>query len=234
MHIFFSINLKDKRFTLDENESRHLSKVLRLNSGDHVEVINGSGTFYRCMVIEANQKESVVEIIEELENYDMRNYKLHIAIAPTKNMDRFEFFVEKSVELGIDTISPIICERSERRVLKTSRSERIILSAMKQSRKAHLSIIEEAVSFNSFISRHKYKHMYIAHCNEGGKADLLGNRYRKSEDILILIGPEGDFSPAEVSLARDTGYKELSLGNSRLRTETAGLAACSMVYMLNQ
>ncbi len=234
MHIFFSDNLTNNRFILDDKESLHLARVLRLKPGDIVEVINGSGTLYRCEVIEASIKGSQVEIREQLENYNKRNYKLHIAIAPTKNMDRFEFFVEKSVELGIDIISPIICDRSERKVLKTVRSERIILSAMKQSRKTQLSNINEAVSFSNFLDQYSYSHMYIAHCNEDARAEALASSYLKSEDILILIGPEGDFSPSEVELAKAKGYRELSLGTSRLRTETAGLAACSMVYFFNQ
>lgn len=234
MHISYCTNRQDNRFILDENESRHLIRVLRLKNGDKVLVINGSGILYTCELLNADPRKSEVEIIKEDSTFDQREYKLQIAIAPTKNNDRFEWFIEKSVELGIDIITPIVCKRSERRTYKTERGLRISVAAMKQSIKTRNTIIEEAQDIDEILKLDFKGKKFIAHCNQFTLIETFSQSYSKGEDVLILIGPEGDFTASEVEQAKMNGFKELSLGSSRLRTETAGLAACSLVYFHNQ
>lgn len=233
MHIFYSNSYDGSIFTLDEPESIHLSRVLRLRPGDVATVINGSGSLYNCRVIEAGKKLSKLEVVSVTQNYNKRDYYLHIAIAPTKNIDRFEWFIEKSVEIGVDKITPLICERSERRVIKTLRSRKIIISAMKQSLKASNTIISEAASFDTVIDNCSESYRFIAHCNDMGKQEKPNGLIKADSDGLVLIGPEGDFTDDEVNKAVDKGFKELNLGPSRLRTETAGIIACSMYYFIN-
>lgn len=233
MHIFYSKTYEDNVFTLDEAESIHLSRVLRLRAGDVATVINGSGSLYNCRVIEAGKKLAKLEVLSVTENYNKRDYYLHIAIAPTKSIDRFEWFIEKSVEIGIDKITPLICERSERRLTKTQRSQKIIISAMKQSLKASDTLISEALPFNTVIDNCTESNRFIAHCNDMGKQEKPKGLIRPGSDGLILIGPEGDFTDDEVNRAVNKGFKELNLGPSRLRTETAGVVACSMYYFFN-
>jgi 16S rRNA (uracil1498-N3)-methyltransferase len=234
MHIFYSSSYKGNIFSLDESESFHLERVLRLNPGDAATVIDGSGSLYHCKVIDTNKKEAKLEVCEVIENYGKRDYYLHIAIAPTKNIDRFEWFIEKSVEMGIDRITPLICKRSERRITKTARSKRIIISAMKQSVKAKETIIDDPLPFDKFVYEISEPNRFISHCNKGSLPALFSDLIGPGDNGLVLIGPEGDFSPEELSTALDNGFKELSLGESRLRTETAGLVACSMFYFINQ
>lgn len=233
MHIFYSDLYDNGIFTLDESESIHLSRVLRLSAGDAATVINGSGSLFDCRVIEAGKKLAKLEVISVTEDYKKRNYYLHIAIAPTKSIDRFEWFIEKSVEIGIDKITPLICERSERRITKTQRSRKIIISAMKQSIKASNTIVSDAVSFDKIIDNCKESNRFIAHCNGLGKQEKLNGLIKPGSDGLVLIGPEGDFTCDEVNKALDKGFKEINLGPSRLRTETAGIIACSMYYFIN-
>jgi 16S rRNA (uracil1498-N3)-methyltransferase len=233
MHIFYS-NLYDGNiFTLDEAESIHLSRVLRLKTGDAAMLINGSGSLFNCRVIETGKKLAKLEVVSVVENYNKRDYYLHVAIAPTKSIDRFEWFIEKSVEIGIDKITPLICERSERRITKTQRSRRIIISAMKQSLKASDTIISEAVSFDKVINSCTEANRFIAHCNDMSIQEKPKALIRPGSDNLVLIGPEGDFTIEEVNKAVDKGFQELNLGPSRLRTETAGIVACSMYYFNN-
>lgn len=234
MHIFYCTNRQDTRFILDENESKHLTRVLRLKKGVKVLVINGSGMLYTCELVNADPRKSEVEIIKEDSTFDQREYKLQIAIAPTKNNDRFEWFIEKSVELGIDIITPIVCKRSERKTYKTERGKRISVAAMKQSIKTRNTIIEEVQGIDEILKLDFKGKKFIAHCNDFTKKETFSINYSKGEDVLILIGPEGDFTDSEVEKALNQGFKELNLGSSRLRTETAGIAACSLVYFINQ
>ncbi len=234
MHIFYSKTYDGKIFTLDDSESKHLSKVLRLKEGDDATVIDGSGSVFHCKVKSSDHRMATLEVFLIKEIHESRNYYLHIAIAPTKNIDRFEWFVEKSVELGIDKITPIICERSERRIVKTARIKKIIISAMKQSLNPLDTEICEVLPFSKIVSDHTFNNRFIAHCIKGdsipGKAT---DRIKPKENGLILIGPEGDFSPDEVKLAKENGFEEISFGTSRLRTETAGVVACSTFYFIN-
>lgn len=233
MHIFYSKTYDGKVFILDEAESIHLSRVLRLVKGDEARVINGSGTFYRCRVLEVGKKTSSLQVISSEKDFMKRDYYLHIAIAPTKSIDRYEWFIEKSVEMGIDRITPIICDRSERRISKTERTRKVIIAAMKQSLKASETIIGDAVPFTQFIEGRTERKRFIAHCNETGSRQQLSDSVKPGDDGLVLIGPEGDFTPDELDQAIKAGFKELSLGSSRLRTETAGVVACSMYYFIN-
>jgi 16S rRNA (uracil1498-N3)-methyltransferase len=172
-----------------------------------------------------------LKVVSTEQKEKQHNYHLHIAIAPTKNMDRFEWFLEKATEIGIDEITPIICSRSERKVIKTERCNRILLSAMKQSLKVHLPKLNEAISLNDFLKQDYEGAKYIAHCEDGEKKEL--KIVNKTEKYLILIGPEGDFSPKEIDLALHNQFKAVSLGTSRLRTETAGIVAVHTLNLKN-
>lgn len=234
MNIFYTPNITDAtNFVLDETESKHAIKVLRLNQGDKICLVNGTGTFYTAEIINAHAKKCEVKIInQQKENYNKP--AIHIAIAPTKNNDRLEWFIEKTTEIGITTISPIICDHSERKVLKIERLEKRAISAMKQSLKATLPTINEAANFKNFIDTiPTTTEKYIAHCYDDNLPHLK-EVYTKSKDCIVLIGPEGDFSIQEVELALKNGYIPISLGKSRLRTETAGLVACNIVNLLNE
>lgn len=234
MQLFFSNKLSKNIFTFDQQESRHINKVLRLKPGDNISVINGSGSRYETEICVSDPKKCEARVINIEESYNIHPYYLHIAIAPTKNTDRLEWFVEKSVEMGINEITPIICDNSERKVIKTDRLERIMISAMKQSHKGLATVINEARTFSDFLSGQKSNNIYIATCDSIHPRKHLGEVYRKNQDITILIGPEGDFSKHEVELACKAEYPPISLGQARLRTETAGLVACCCIYLMNQ
>lgn len=234
MNLFYTpnINPSDKSFVLDETESKHAIKVLRLNPKDIIHLVDGKGSFYKAEIKSAHPKKCEVTIIEVTTN-KAKKAAIHIAIAPTKNTDRLEWFVEKTTEIGISEITPIICDHSERKVLKTERIEKRAVSAMKQSLKAYLPIINQPINFTDFIAKTECNNKMIAHCyNEQQK--LLKDIYTKGEDCLILIGPEGDFSLQEVELALENNYTPISLGESRLRTETAGIVACHTINLLNE
>jgi 16S rRNA (uracil1498-N3)-methyltransferase len=234
MHIFYCEQPGNSEFLLDTNESGHLVKVLRLKKGDHVLVINGTGSLYKCAVVDPDHKQSRLEIIETTINYSIRDYKLHLAIAPTKNIDRFEIFIEKAVEFGIDEITPLITARSERRRVKRERLERIIIAAMKQSIKTTKTTLNETIAFDDFINIKRDGVQMIAHCNKPEPTATVQSLYKRGNSATFLIGPEGDFSEEEVLKSKKTGFIPITLGQSRLRTETAGIAACSLIYFINQ
>ena len=222
MQLFYCPEVFEGSSHLSSEESKHCIKVLRKQEGDTIHLIDGRGNFYEVKITLASQKKTAFVILREW-NETNRPYKLHIAIAPTKNNDRFEWFLEKATEIGIDEITPIICERSERKVIKNERMEKIILSATKQSLKATLPKLNQAVSFDDFIKKELNSSCFIAHCEEQKKISL---QTTISANSTLLIGPEGDFSAKEIHLALDRNFKPVSLGNSRLRTETAGIVAC--------
>jgi 16S rRNA (uracil1498-N3)-methyltransferase len=234
MNIFYTPNITAaSTFVLDETESKHAIKVLRLNQGDNISLVDGLGNFYTAEITNAHPKKCEVKIINRQKEENTKP-SIHIAIAPTKNNDRLEWFIEKTTEIGITAISPIICDHSERKVLKIERLEKRAISAMKQSLKATLPSINEAVSFKSFIdSVPENTEKYIAHCYEENQQHLK-EIYTAGKNCIVLIGPEGDFSLQEVELALKNGFKPVSLGKSRLRTETAGLVACNIVNLLNE
>ena len=222
MQLFYLDN-PEKEIILTAEESKHATKVLRKKEGDILNFTDGNGGFYKAEITLADSRKCRLKIISSDQKGKQHNYHLHIAIAPTKNMDRFEWFLEKATEIGIDEITPIICSRSEKRVIKSERGNRILLSAMKQSLKYHLPKLNKAISLADFIKQDFEGAKYIAHCEDGEKNEL--KIVSKTEKTLILIGPEGDFSPKEIELALQNQFKEVSLGTSRLRTETAGIVA---------
>jgi len=231
MHLFYSTNISDNTISLDNEESKHLAKVLRLEMGDHVHVIDGKGTRYLCSILIAHQKATQLTILEkEVVN---ETYGIEIAAAPTKNLNRWEWFLEKTTEIGVDAIHPIVSFHSERKVLKKERQERILLSAMKQSYKTKLPRLSELEKFKSFITTDFDGRKFICHCYDDLPKKSLNESYKKGEKALLLIGPEGDFSKQEVELAIEQGFEPIALGKSRLRTETAAIVACHTIHVLN-
>jgi len=232
MHLFYSDKTITDSCTLDEQESRHAIKVLRLGSGDKLWVTDGSGMLFQAIIRDPSARACSLEIISAVPGSDIRDYKLHIAISPLKNPDRFEWFVEKAVEIGIDEITPLICEHSEKPGIKKPRIEKIIITAMKQSLKTKKTVINDPVKYSDFISGHTEGTRLIAHCNPGSRENIA-DIYKKGENCTILIGPEGDFSGSETAAAAAANYSSITLGPSRLRTETAGIAACHSIYFIN-
>jgi 16S rRNA (uracil1498-N3)-methyltransferase len=230
MQLFFTNNTENE-FTLSSEESKHICKVLRKKDGDTLNFTDGKGNLLIAKIMTADSRKTRVSIVEKQQKEKQHNYYLHIAIAPTKNMDRFEWFLEKACEIGIDEITPIICSRSERKVLKTERCNRILLSAMKQSLKFHLPKLNEAITLKDFLKQDFEGAKYIAHCEEENKTEL--RKERKEQRTLILIGPEGDFSPNEIEMALQNQFKAVSLGKTRLRTETAGIVAVHTLNLKN-
>lgn len=236
MQLFFNPNISEevKEITLDKEESRHIVKVLRMMDGDKFKITNGKGSFFNAEITNPNPKACLVKIIsEEIQN--PLPYQLHLAVAPTKLNDRFEWFLEKATEIGISEITPIFCDHSERKAIKRERYEKIIQGAMKQSLKAYLPILNPAISFREFLeSKAKENTLkFIAHCEETDKKSLKSKLVPK-ESVLILIGPEGDFSSHEIKLSIKSGFIPVSLGNTRLRTETAAIVACHSVAFVNE
>ena len=218
---------------LPEEEAGHCIRVLRLVEGDQILLTDGKGFFYEAAISRAHPKHCEVTILKSWQQSALWNFKLHIAVAPTKNMDRLEWFAEKATEIGIDAITCLNCRFSERKEVKPARLEKILVSAMKQSQKATLPYLSGMTDFRDFVKQPFDGRKFIAHCEEGVKP-LLKNSYHPEENALILIGPEGDFSLEEIELALQQGFEPISLGDSRLRTETAALVACHTIHVLNQ
>lgn len=216
---------------LPEEESVHCVRVLRLGEGAEVELIDGKGHFYRARVLQAHPKHCHVEILETIEDKAAPCFA-HIAVAPTKNFDRIEWFVEKATEVGIGGFAFINSRYSERKNLKLERIDKIVISALKQSMKATKPAIQDLTEFRKFVTQPFEGQKYICHCNPGPKP-LLNNVCRPDTPVLVLIGPEGDFSPEEVVLALENGFTPASLGNTRLRTETAAFVAAHIVQLKN-
>ena len=237
MEIFYAYEINGTSALLDAEESAHCVKVLRHRTGEDITVVDGQGNMYRCRLTDDSPKEAEAEILETVSGWGGHSYSLNMAVCPTKNNDRFEWFVEKATELGVDVISPVIGERSERKVFKTERSRKIVLSAMKQSLKAKLPVVEKPVSVRDFILGHSgdASVKMICYCFEGEALrrsikDVLEGIPAGSE-ITVLIGPEGDFSPEEARLAIEHGFVPVHLGPSRLRTETAAVTAATACYL---
>ena len=232
MHVFYTPDIQSHA-ELPEEEAAHAIRVLRLQTGDEVTLTDGKGNFYRAEISTATNKRCLVNILETIPQAPLWSGYLHIAMAPTKNMDRTEWFAEKATEIGFDELTFLNCRFSERKVIKTERIEKILISAVKQSLKATLPILNEMIDFNKFMNKDFKGQKFIAHCYEGEKP-LLKDVLHKGEDALVLIGPEGDFSPEEVEKAIAKGFTPVSLGKSRLRTETAALVACHTLNLSNQ
>ena len=234
MQLFYNpdINAASETFSFDKEESKHIVKVLRKSEGDILHVTNGLGNLFHCEITLASDKKCTVKI-NQTESQKPTDFYLHLAVAPTKMNDRFEWFLEKATEIGIHEITPIICEHSERKVIKTERFDKIIQSAMKQSLQYFLPKLNEPVSFKEFINKKHDGTLFIAHCEETDKK-LLKEAIVPKEKYTILIGPEGDFSEKEIETALQNNYIPVSLGNTRLRTETAAVVACHSIVFSNE
>ncbi len=233
MHIFYTPDIFSDTYILNEEESKHCIKVLRLQTGDMVQLVDGRGGFYEALVEDPHPKRTRIKIVNVQKEFGKRNHNLHIAIAPTKNIDRIEWFLEKATEIGIDEVTLLICDRSERKEVKTDRLNKVITSAVKQSIKAYHPKLNEPQRFKDFILKDTGGQKFIAHCIESEKT-VLKDQIKLNSHYLVLIGPEGDFSPSEVEAALDLNFLPISLGNSRLRTETAALEACFEINFLNR
>ncbi|WP_299100339.1 16S rRNA (uracil(1498)-N(3))-methyltransferase [uncultured Winogradskyella sp.] len=234
MQLFYNPNItkNDSSFKFDKEESRHIAKVLRKKVGDTLNITNGKGWLFTAEITIAEQKNCAVSITSK-QLQPEKNYKLHLAVAPTKMNDRYEWFLEKATEIGIDSITPIICDHSERKVVKTERFEKIIQSAMKQSLQCYLPKLNEPISFKNYVNKAFNDQIFIAHCEETDKKSLK-SVLKPITDCTILIGPEGDFSVKEIEMALQHNFIAVTLGNTRLRTETAAIAACHSVAFLNE
>lgn len=232
MHVFYTPDIA-VTCEMPEEEAAHCLRVLRLGVGDEVMLTDGKGCFYKAVISAATGKRCQVKVTEKIEQEPLWNGHLHLAMAPTKNMDRIEWLAEKATEIGFDELSFLNCRYSERKVIKTERVEKIVVSAVKQSLKARKPVVNEMMDFARFVKQDFAGQRFIAHCNEGEKP-LLKEILVPGEDALVLIGPEGDFSPEEVKLAESLGFRSISLGKSRLRTETAALVSVHIMNLFNQ
>lgn len=233
MNLFLNIDFNEKNPFLNEDETHHISKVLRKNNGDIVNVTDGKGTLYKTEIVNIDKKRTLLKILEKHTDLNKKKYYLHIAIAPTKNISRFEWFIEKSTEIGVHEITPIICEKSERRNLRHERLEKIAASALKQSFNTILPKINEPCRFYDLVGKENDEDKFIAYCGSETTKVFLPDIMKKKSKLLVLIGPEGDFSFDEIQFAKKNGFRGISLGNNRLRTETAGITVCNIVDCLN-
>jgi 16S rRNA (uracil1498-N3)-methyltransferase len=231
MQIFYTPDISGLEFTLTEDESKHAIKVLRMVTGDPMHLVDGKGNFFEAVVADAHPKRCKIIIKNVIKAFEQRNYALHIAISPLKNVDRFEWFLEKATEIGIDEITPLLCERTEKRNFNPDRANRIIESAMKQSIKAYHPLLNPMIKVNDMVEKAGDEVKIIACCE--GERDLIRELYKPGQKALILIGPEGDFTEEEIKVAKLNGFSTATLGNSRLRTETAGIVACHSISFLN-
>lgn len=234
MQLFYNPTITEDTdgFVFDKEESKHIVKVMRKNQGDNLFVTNGLGFLFKVEIIVAMDTKCSVRIVS-FEKSEPLKYHLHLAVAPTKMNDRYEWFLEKATEMGISEITPIICDRSERKFVKTDRFDKIIQSAMKQSLQYYLPKLNEPISFKDFMKIKNESLNLIAHCEETDKKSLK-DILKPKENYTILIGPEGDFSDKEIKTALENNYIPVSLGNTRLRTETAAVVACHSVVFVNE
>ena len=234
MQLFYAPDVTLPLYTLNEEESKHCVRVLRLREGDTLHLTDGRGSLYLCRIVEAHQHHCTVEVVQTQSEYGRLGYSLTMAVAPTKNIDRYEWFLEKATEVGVSQIIPIECDHSERRTIKHDRAMRVVTSAVKQSIKAYHPTLNDLTSVRDVITMPFDGQKFIAHCDSTfEKRDYLPSIIKKTENILILIGPEGDFSPEEINFALENGFQPISLGEQRLRTETAAVAATVMVATIN-
>ncbi len=234
MQVFYSPEITDGNFFLNKTESHHCIKVLRLKENEIINLTDGKGGLYEARIISGSPVKCEVQVIKRIENQNKRNFYLHIAIAPTRSTDRFEWFIEKATEIGIDEITPLICSRSERKTVKPERIRNIFISSIKQSLVATMPKLNEIKNFEEFISEPIKTgcSKYICHCLDGQR-QKLNDIYSAGSDVLGVIGPEGDFTPGEIRFAEKNNFLSVTLGNNRLRTETAGVALCQIINFLN-
>lgn len=233
MQLFYAPDIDNNtiEFTFDKEESKHIVKVLRKLEGSILHITNGKGFLFICEVILASEKKCVVKI-NESQFTEARNFRIHMVVAPTKMNDRYEWFLEKAAEIGVDEITPIICDHSERKIIKTERFDKILISAMKQSNQMYLPVLNEPVKLTDFLSKEINGQKFIAHCEETDKVELK-DRIKTQQNYTLLIGPEGDFSTNEINKALAKGYLPVALGNTRLRTETAAIVGCHTLVLAN-
>jgi 16S rRNA (uracil1498-N3)-methyltransferase len=234
MQIYYAPDIAGDFHILDQNESKHLIKVLRMRKGSEVMLIDGKGNLFGGIIEEADPRQCGIRIVSIVEGFEKRNYRLHIAISPLKNTERFEWFIEKCVEIGIDEITPLLCRNTEKTSVREERMNNLIISAMKQSLKAYRPVFNSPVNFDDFISVTTASKKMIAHCHKDFVRKNISEVYSRNQDAIIVIGPEGDFTADEVVKASASGFENIHLGQSRLRTETAGIAACHSIYFINQ
>lgn len=235
MQLFYAPEISLPRYTLPEEESKHCVRVLRMTVGDELHLTDGKGNMHRCKVVSDNVKRCEVEVVETMSEYERMSYGLVMCVAPTKNIDRFEWFLEKATEIGITEVYPLECDHSERRQIKHEREEKVITAAVKQSLKAYHPTLHDLTSVRDVIAMDFDGEKYIAHCDSSfGERPYLGNLVKKGANTLILIGPEGDFSKEEINFALQNGFKAISLGRERLRTETAAVVATTVVATINK
>jgi 16S rRNA (uracil1498-N3)-methyltransferase len=232
-HLFYSPGAGGPACFLPPDESRHAIKVLRMKQGDGILLTDGLGNFYEGEIAGEDPKNTRVVVKREFGDDKQRNYRLHIAIAPTKNISRFEWFLEKATEIGIDEITPVLCDHSERRVIKKERLLKIIVAAAKQSFKPLFPVLNDLKPLQEVLSNNAEEEKFLAWLDREDPIHLK-TKYSKGNNVLILVGPEGDFSEEEINQAKKNGFVTVSLGDYRLRTETAGVVACHAIAMLNQ
>ncbi|MFI3292469.1 MAG: 16S rRNA (uracil(1498)-N(3))-methyltransferase [Rikenellaceae bacterium] len=237
MQLFYAPNITPPIYTLTEEESKHCIRVLRMTLGDSLHITDGRGNLFCCQITDASPKRCQVEVIDTIPDYDRLPYSLTMAVAPTKSIERYEWFLEKATEVGVSEFVALLTEHSERKTIKLEREQKVITSAMKQSLKAYHPTLCDMTPFITLIKQHFEGQKFIAHCGDpissNGKPHLA-DVIEKGGSALILIGAEGDFSPREVSLAVDEGFTEINLGTQRLRTETAALVAVMIVATINR
>ena len=234
MQLFYnpSLDADTGSFFFSAEESKHISRVLRKKDGDILHITNGRGFLFQAEILVADVRKCEAQIVKTIQSQP-KSYRLHMVVAPTKMNDRFEWFLEKATEIGVDEITPILCERSERKTVKEERLHRVLQSAMKQSLQTFLPKLNPMISFNDFLDKQPLNTLlFIAHCEDDDKKELK-NLLEPDQQVTILIGPEGDFSPNEIKRAIKKGYCPVALGNTRLRTETAAIVACAAVAMSN-
>lgn len=232
MNLFYSNDIENDCILLSEEESKHALKVMRAGHADIIHVTDGKGKIYKTRIEDQKPKRTLLKIIDE-SSFEQPQYNIHIAIAPTKNHDRLEWFIEKATEIGVTEITPIICQHSERKSVQPERLERIMIAAIKQSGKAWLPILHSIMPFSEFIRTRPAGNKYIAFCSQE-KKEYLKNIYSKGTNALVLIGPEGDFSTDEIRTSSEMGFHPVSLGNTRYRTETAAIIACHTLSLINE
>ena len=232
MNLFYAPHIISPVFQLSAEESKHIVKVLRMRAGDDIFFTDGLGMLYHCRVAEANPKGALVEVLGKEPGKDHRDFYLQMAVAPTKNINRYEWFLEKATEIGVNQLTPFISEHSERKALKTERLNRVITAAMKQSLKTFHPVLDKALPFEKLIQQPFDGEKFIAYIDKAVTLEL-SKAYPRGSNALVLIGPEGDFSPAEVEAAKAYGFIPVKLGPARLRTETAAVTACHTINLLN-
>ena len=225
--LFYTTRIENGFAYLEEEESRHIATVLRRKVGDFLELTNGQGALFHTEITEIGKRHLIARIVRE-QTVAPPTTRLHLAVAPTKNIERFEWLIEKSVEIGVDTITPLLCRHSERTTLRQDRLEKVVVSAMKQCLRAHLPVLQPLTPFKKVVENIREPQRFIGWCPPEGEMPHLKNSLKAQQDTIVFIGPEGDFSPDEIALAQQFQCLPITLGQARLRTETAGIYACSV------